>query len=389
MPGLTGGAGTTEIDTRALLGPGLRTALVHDYLLVMRGAERTFAAIADCWPQAPVHTLLYDKRALQGRFDGHAVRTSYLQRLGVRQEGFRRLMPLLAGAAERMPLDGYDLVVSSSSAFAHGVRPRADAVHVCYCHSPFRYAWFEPERALMEVRSALRPVLRRALARHRRWDRAAARRVTHYIANSQITRERIMDWFGRDAGVVHPPVEVHRFTPSPDGPADFLLVVSELVRHKRVEVALEAARRAGRRIKVVGTGPDEQRLRARYGDHATFLGRVDDEMLAQLYPKAQALVVPNVEEFGITAVESQAAGRPVVAVRHGGACETVLDGETGILVPPGDTDALTEVLRETDFERFDQALASLNAQRFSVESFQAHLVMEIAHVVDSAPALTR
>ena len=182
------------------------TALVHDYLLVLRGAERTFAAIADLFPAAPVFTTLYSEEGTGGQFAGREVAQSWLSRFGVGQQGFRRLLPLYAGAVERLPVSGFELVVSSSSAFAHGVRPASNAVHVCYCHSPFRYAWHERARALEETPRLLRPVMSQFLDRARRWDLEASRRVTAYVANSAITRARIGDFYGRESVVVHPPV---------------------------------------------------------------------------------------------------------------------------------------------------------------------------------------
>jgi glycosyltransferase involved in cell wall biosynthesis len=341
----------------------------------MRGAERTFAAIADCFPGAPIYTLLFDREATGDRFGHRPVRVSGLQRLGVRQRGFRALLPLFPPAAERLLEDGHDLVVSSSSAFAHGVRVSPGATHVCYCHTPFRYAWHEQARAMEEVPPPLRPMLGRTLARVRDWDRAAAGRVTRYVANSQAARERIARYWERDAAVVHPPVEVDRFRIGE--PDDFFLVVSELVRHKRVNHALEAAMRVRRPIKVVGTGPELRPLTERYGATADFLGRVSDVELADLYARARAVVVPGIEEFGIVAVEAQAAGRPVVAAGAGGARETVLDGVTGVLVKPDDPDELAEVMRHEDFDRFRPAALREHAQRFSPEAFRQRLMAEI------------
>jgi glycosyltransferase involved in cell wall biosynthesis len=350
-------------------------ALVHDYLLVMRGAERTFAAMAECWPEAPIYTLIYDEEATGGAFAGREVHTSYLQRLGVRQRGFRALLPAFPRAMRSLRLDDHDLIVSSSSAFAHGVSKAADARHVCYCHTPFRYAWFQRERALGEVPRPLRPALRRTLWKVREADRAAARRVSAYVANSAITRRRIAEYWGRESSIVHPPVEVDRFAPAP-GAEDYFLVVTELVRHKRVELALAAAERAGVTLRVVGEGPQRERLEARYagaGGRAEFLGRVDDEELAGLYARARAMVLPNEEEFGIAAVEAQAAGRPVVAIAAGGALETVAEGETGVLVEPDDVEALATALRDTDFDRFDPARIVAHAGGFSKPAFQARL----------------
>ncbi|HEX7300581.1 MAG TPA: glycosyltransferase [Solirubrobacteraceae bacterium] len=350
-----------------------KLGLVHDYLLVLRGAERAFAAISDIWPTAPIHTLLYDEEGTRHRFHDRRVVPSWLQRCRVRQDGFRRLLPLYPDVVRRLPVADYDVVVSSSTAFAHGVRPRKDAVHVCYCHSPFRYAWHERERALAEVPPALRPALDLALRRHRGFDRRAAAAVTTFIASSATGKERLRRWWGRDSIVIHPPVETERFGPSE--PEDYYLLVGELVPHKRFEVALEAGLRARRRVVVVGGGPELGRLRARYGRSAEFLGRVDDSTLATLYARAAALVMPNVEEFGITAVEAQAAGRPVIGVNAGGARETVVHGQTGWLVPPDDVDALASALR-TDYH--DGRLAAPaeireHAQRFSKATFQERM----------------
>ncbi|MDQ3708670.1 MAG: glycosyltransferase [Actinomycetota bacterium] len=364
-----------------VIGPSHRPApasvgLVHDYLLVMRGAERTFAAIAECWPSATIYTLLFDPDGTNGTFAGRRVRASSLQRLGIHQNGFRRLLPLFPAAAERLRVAGHDLVVSSSSAFAHGVRLPADAVHVCYCHTPFRYAWFERDQALSEIPRPLRPAIDRLLERNRRWDLDASRRVDHYIANSELTQRRIEAAYGRAATIVYPPVDTDRFTPGQ--PEDFFLVVTELLPHKRVELALEAGRRAHRPIKVVGAGPDLSRLRAGYSDTAEFLGRISDEALADLYTRALALIVPKVEEFGITAVEAQAAGRPVVGPDVGGTRETVIDGITGVLVPPEDVDALAEVLPHVDFNAFEPAATVEQANRFSRARFQERLRAEVA-----------
>jgi glycosyltransferase involved in cell wall biosynthesis len=348
----------------------LRLALVHDYLLVLRGAERTFAALAEAWPDAPLLTLLYDEAGTEGRFSGRRIETSPLQRLGVSQRNFRALLPVFPTATRRLDASGFDCIVSSSSAFAHGVRPAPGARHVCYCHSPFRYAWHEQARALAEVPALLRPALGLALRRHRSYDRSAARSIDRFVANGQITRERIRRFWGRDSEIVHPPVDVERFRIGQ--PGEHLLFVGELVRHKRPEVAIEAAAAAGRRIKVVGDGPELARLRARHGRVAEFLGRVSDEQLVELYAEAAALVVPNVEEFGIATVEAQAAGRPVVAVDAGGARETVVPGRTGVLVPDGDRAALARALRD-DLARFDARDISAHAQRFSRQRFQARM----------------
>jgi glycosyltransferase involved in cell wall biosynthesis len=344
--------------------------LVHDYLLVLRGAERTFAAMTDVWEDAPIYTLLYDAEGTNGRFAGRRIRTSRLQRVGLRQHGFRWLLPFFPAAAERLPVQGHRVVVSSSSAFAHGVRIAPGAVQVCYCHTPFRYAWYEYARAAQEAPAPLRPLVRRTLTRIREWDVEAAARVNHYIANSVITRERINEYYGKDAPIIHPPVEVDRF--SPGEAEDWFLLVSELVPHKRIELALEAARIARVPVKVVGDGTLLPSLRERYPAPIEFLGRVGDRELPDLYRRARAIVVPSVEEFGIVAVEGQASGRPVLAAEGGGAEETVLRGETGELVPQS-VDAFAEAMGQIDFDRFSSERAAANAARFSTDAFRSAL----------------
>lgn len=351
-----------------------RVALVHDYLLVMRGAERTFHTMAECWPDAPISALLYDEQGTGGAFGGRSIATSYLQRFGVRQRGFRVLLPLYPRAVEHLPIAPADLVVSSSSAFAQGIRPPAGAVHVSYCHSPFRYAWHERERAIAEFPRPLRPLGRLMIDRIRRWDEEASRRVDAYIANSEITRKRIAEFYGRDSVVVHPPVAIERFTPTEDR-GDYFLTVSELVRHKNVDIALAAAEQAGVPIKVVGDGPEAEALRARF-PRAEFLGRLDDATLADVYAKARAFAMPAVEEFGIVAVEAHAAGRPVLAAGAGGALEIVVGGETGAFAPPRDVGAMAAAMRAVDWDAFDPAAIRARAELFSAERFRARLVEE-------------
>jgi glycosyltransferase involved in cell wall biosynthesis len=357
-----------------------RIALVHDYLLVMRGAERTFAAIAELYATAPIFTLLYDEQGTSGRFVGRTLTTSPLQRLGVGQASFRRLLALYPWAIGRLELPPCEVVLSSSSAFAHGVPVPVGAVHVCYCYTPFRYAWYEQERALAEAPPLLRGLLRRQLERIRRWDLSASRRVDAYIAISELSRERIKRYYGRDAAVIHPPVETGRFAAGE--PGDSLLVVSELVRHKRLDVALEAARRARVPIRVVGSGPDRDALSAAYPE-AEFLGRASDEELAELYASARAVVVPSMEEFGIVAIEAQAAGRPVIAAAAGGALETVLDGRTGMLARLGDVESFARAMKTIDALDFDPARAVANAQRFSVAAFQRQLSAHLTRALES------
>ena len=353
-------------------------ALGHGYLLVMRGAERTFLEMSRLFPEAPIYTTIYSEAGTEGAFASRRVHTSPLQRLGVRQRGFRALLPLFPAAVARLRPRGHDLLLTSSSAFAIRMRPDPGVPHVCYCHTPFRYAHHERERALSEVRAPLRPLLAPTLAAIRRSDVEAGRRVDLLVANSETTRKRIGEVYGREAPVVHPPVEVARFAQPASGdrePGDYLLCVTELVPHKGVEIALEAAQASGNRIVVVGSGPAEAELRARFRSNADFRGRASDRELEGLYRGARAVVVPTVEEFGIVAVEAQAAGRPVIAPRAGGAAETVIDGETGVLVDERTPAAFAAAMADVDFDRFDPAAARRSAGRFTPELFRERLAV--------------
>jgi glycosyltransferase involved in cell wall biosynthesis len=351
-----------------------RVALVHDFLVDVRGAERVFAAMADIWPDADLFTAIYDEDGTQGRFAQRRVQTSFLQLVRPTARTFRALLPLYPLAMERLDLGGYDVVVSSSSAWAHGVRTDPGATHVCYCHNPFRYAWSEVEPAT-GVRRLLGPALAATFERWRQWDLRVARRVTRYVANSQATRARIADAFQREATVIYPPVETHRFAPGPVG--DHFLVVSELMAHKRIDTAVEACTRLGLPLVVVGDGPEWRRLRRLAGPTVRFAGRVPDAEVARLMASAQALVVTAVEEFGIAAVEAQAAGRPVIAAGAGGVRETVVDGRTGCFFAPGRPDALLEALRAFDPADYDPAACAANAARFSVGRFRRELATAV------------
>jgi glycosyltransferase involved in cell wall biosynthesis len=382
LPAWGSGAPGGAPSQTAVPAPAARVALAHDYLLVMRGAERVFAAISDMFTEAPIVTLLYDREALGWRFQGRSVTTSPLQRLGADQRNFRRMLPLYPAAASHLPVPACDALISSSSAFAHGARAPAGAIHLCYCHSPFRYVWHERERALAETPAVLRGPMRGVLAMIRRWDLAASERVDRYVANSLLTRERIRSFYGREAAVVHPPVETTRFAPGV--PGDELLLVSEIVAHKRVAVALEAARRARAPIAVAGSGPDHEALAGAYPE-ARFLGRVEDEELARLYAGARAVLVPAMEEFGITAVEAQAAGRPVIAARAGGALETVVEGRTGLLAGLDDVEDFRRAIERLPQLPFDPQDAVANAQRFSVAAFRRALQAELQKALEQGP----
>ena len=361
-----------------------RVALVHDFLLDLRGAERVFAAICEAWPDADVFTAVYDEKGTEGRFAARAPRTSFLQRLRPTARTFRPLLPLYPHAIESLDLRGYDIVISSSSAWAHGVLVEPGAVHVCYCHNPFRYAWSEREATLRARGPLLRTPLRVLLNRWRQWDWIAAQRVDAYVANSQLTAGRIRRYLGREAVVLHPPVELERFSRGPV--AQHYMVLAELMPHKRIDVAVRAFNRLRRPLVVVGDGPELRRLRRLAGPTVTFTGRVSDERVAELLSSARALVVTAAEEFGIAAVEALASGRPVIALGAGGVRESVRAGMTGAYYDRDDPDALAEVVESFDPLSVDPAACVAAARRFGTARFQAELRDIVSRAVETERA---
>ena len=353
---------------------------MHDFLVDLRGADRVFSAIAEIWPEAPIYTAVYDADGTEGRFAHRDVRTSFLQKLRPNASTFRALLPLYPSAIESFDLSEYDLVISSSSAWAHAIVCDEQTTHVSYCYNPFRYAWNDRERTLADMPDPVsRTVLRGILRRWRQWDWIAAQRVDRYLTISQTARARIRHYWGRDATIVYPPVDVDRFTPAE--PQGYYLVLSELMRHKQIDVAVEAFTRMRRPLVIVGDGPDSRRLRRMAGPTVTFAGRVPDAEAARLLAGCQALVVTAVEEFGLAAVEAQAAGRPVISIGAGGALETVIEGETGAYWHGGPAE-LAATVASFDTEAIDPQACVDNAQLFSLERFRARLPGEVERALN-------
>ena len=360
-----------------------KVALVHDFLLDLRGAERVFGALCDMWPDADVFTPVYNEAGTEGRFADRTIVTSFLQSLRPTSRTFRALLPLYPLAVESFDLSDYDLIISSSSAWAHGVLPAENAVHVCYCHNPFRYAWNARDTTLAQHNALIRMGLGLIFTRWRQWDWIAAQRVDAYLANSQTTRRRIARYFNRDATVVYPPVETGRFTPGTVG--DYYLVVSELMPHKRIHVAVEAFNRMGRNLVIVGDGPEVRRLRRLAGPTVRIEGRVSDERVAELAQGCRALVVTATEEFGIAAVEAQAAGRPVIAPRLGRRPRDDRRRRHGHLLRAQRPGSLVDAVTGFDDAAVDPQLCAENAQRFGVARFQRQMRQAVEAASQRAP----
>jgi glycosyltransferase involved in cell wall biosynthesis len=342
----------------------------------MRGGERVLQSICGMFPDADLYTLVHVPGSVTPAIEQRRIHTSLIQRLPNAGRWYRHYLPLFPTAIELLDLDAADLIVSTSHCAAKSVVPAGRARHLCYCHTPMRYVWdqfdayFGPERLGRWPSTAMRGVAS-WLAR---WDRQTAGRVHRYVANSAYVAGRIARYYNRRATVVHAPVDTVFFTPAADrhapDPSPYFLVVSALVPYKRVGLAIAAAEQAGARLKIIGTGPDEARLRATAGPGVEFLGAVSEEVLREAYRGATALVLPAEEDFGIAPLESQACGRPVVALGRGGACETVRHGVTGLLVDEPAADMFAEAMRGIAAQRFDAAVLRAHAERFSTDRFE-------------------
>ncbi len=373
--------GRVQHENAARPRPSARVALIHDFLLDIRGAERVFLELCRLWPEADLYTAIYDEAGTEGRFAGRNVYTSYLQRLRPSARTFRTLLPLYPSAIESLDLSGYELVISSSSAWAHAVLCDEQAIHVTYCHNPFRYVWNDRERTLARRRDPLsRSLLRGLFRRWRQWDWIAAQRSDRFLANSRITQSRVESYFGRTSTIVHPPVETERFSPGPVG--SHYVLVSELMPHKEIDIAVEAFNHLRLPLVVVGDGPDYRRLRRLAGRTVNLAGRLTDADVAQLLGSARALVITAVEEFGIVAVESQAAGRPVIGRQGGGALETIVDGVTGCLWSGGPAE-LARAVVEFDDSGIDPRACVGNAARFGAPVFRRRLVSQVAETIQA------
>jgi glycosyltransferase involved in cell wall biosynthesis len=356
---------------RSERSPGLTSggsvAIVHDYLNQPGGAERVVLEMAAIWPQAPIFTSLYRPDSTFPAFKDQDVRTSPLDRLPV-DGGFRNLFLLYPAAFRALGTFSQDLVISSSSGWAHSVRTAPESFHAVYCYTPARWLYADDHLGASRRRKQmLDPMLGLA----RRWDRNAAKRADLYIAISNAVRERIKLRYGLDAPVVYPPVDVDRFTPSERG--ERLLVVSRLLPYKRVDVIVDAATRAGIGLDVVGTGPALADLQSRAGSTVAFHGRLPDADITTLMEGCRAFCLPGKEDFGITPVEANAAGKPVVAFGDGGALETIEDGVSGSFFRRhGVTDVLGAIDRCDAIGTAPDVLAA-GTRRFSAEAFRARL----------------
>lgn len=390
----------------------MKLALVHDYLSQEGGAERVLREMHALWPDAPVFVLFHDRDRAHPAFRDWAVRTSWLQTLPGATERYRWYLPLMPAATESHDLREFDVILSSSSAFAKGVIVHPEAIHISYCHTPTRFLWTDSNSYVEElqyprvVKQLLPPVLNYL----RIWDRQAAERVDRFVANSETVRRRIQKYYGRDADVIHPPVDVVSRETNPLTPpytkgeirvhppydkgdrrglSNYYLVGGRLVAYKRFDLVVRAFSKLGVPLVVFGEGPEFERLRAIAKPNIEFVGRVSDDEKRALYAGCIAFIHPHVEDFGITAIEAMAAGRPVIAYPAGGALETVLPGITGDFLEDQSWENLAHHIIRFDPARFDAARIRDHAARYDASVFRDKLRAYVARAYEERETVRR
>lgn len=369
-------------ERRAVTPAKPRIAIVHDYLNQAGGAERVVGVLHKMFPEAPVYTTILDRTKLLPELRDADIRVTWAQRIPGILKRFKLFFWLYPFAVRSMKLKGYDLILSSSSAYAKGAPKPEGSVHICYCHTPMRFAWdFAAYMDGVKVFPPLKWTANLLQIPLRLWDASTSRRVDYLIANSSVVQQRIKQLYGRSSRIIHPPVNVSRFEVNNGEAEDYLLVVSRLVSYKRIDLAVEACTRLGRPLIVIGEGPDRMRLESLAGPAVKFMGRLPDEQVVHYMRHCQALLFPGLEDFGITPLEANACGRPVIAYRGGGALDTVVPGLNGIYFEEQTVDSLASALQAFECVAWNPAAIRRHAESFDESRFCLEMSEFIAHAM--------
>lgn len=357
----------------------MKIAFVHDFLVQNGGAESVLRALHAVWPTAPIYTIVHDPKRVHADFRTKEIHPSFLQHIPFGVSRYQWFLPLMPQAIERHNLMEYDVVLSSSSAFAKGVITGPRTLHVCYCHTPTRYLWTDTHSYVKELsyNRFVKRIVPFLLTNLRLWDQMTAYRVDHFIANSRNVQDRIRKYYRRESECIHPPIDIRKFSPLrqlADGGSEvegsYYLIGGRLVSYKRYDIAVEAFNKLGIPLVVFGEGPELARLQAMAKPHIRFVGAVSDEALARLYREAIAFLHPQEEDFGLTAVEAMASGRPVIAYAKGGALETVVPGVTGVFFEEQTWESLADTVLHFDPAMYDAQKIRAHAEQFDVVKFQ-------------------
>ncbi|MBD3282050.1 MAG: glycosyltransferase [Candidatus Portnoybacteria bacterium] len=349
----------------------MKIALVHDYLNQYGGAERVLEAFGEIFPSAPIYTLFYDPKKMKGCFSDKEIKTSFLQKMPFISSYHRIFPPLMPVAVEKLDLSGYDLVLSDSASFAKGVITKPETLHICYCHTPPRYAWDDSHNYIRNFNMPLiaRPIVPFFVNYIRLWDKEASFRVDKFISNSKFVARRIKKYYNRDAKVIYPPVDLDDFKFRPEK-GDYFLLVGRLVAYKRIDIAIKAFNKLRMPLKIIGGGRERKRLEKIAGDNIEFVGEVSRKEVEDYYRRCKALIFPQEEDFGIVALEAMACGKPVVAYGRGGVLESVEEGKTGIFFNEQNPKSLIDAIRSFDESRFDSNKIREHVLKFDKSIFK-------------------
>lgn len=358
----------------------MRVAIVHDMLIRMGGAERVVLALKDLYPDAPIYTLLYDRKKMEPWFGNFEVRTSWLQKLpGWARKKHRYLLNLMPLAVESFDLRDFDLVISSSTAYAKGVITRANAKHICYCHSPARFLW-DFTHAYVESQNLgwlKRQAAIRSIHKLRLWDKSSAKRVDYFVANSKTTQQKIAKYYRRDSQIIYPPIPDLKFgreqreaDETKTKKNDYFLIVSQLVKHKKIDVAVEAFNKLELPLMIIGEGPERKALQKMAGDNVKFLGFLSDDQVARYLQDCRAFIFAGEDDFGIAPVQAMKFGKPVLALRIGGALETIREGVSGEFFDYPLPEIMADGVRRLLEKQYDENIIKKTVERFAEENFR-------------------
>ncbi|MEC0207024.1 glycosyltransferase [Paenibacillus lautus] len=348
----------------------LKIAIVHDYLNQMGGAERVVAVLHKMFPEAPIYTTIVDRNKLLPELQDAVIHTTWMQRIPGILNKFKLYFWLYPFSIRSINVKSYDLILSSSSAYAKGVRKGRLSLHVCYCYTPMRFVWdFDTYMESIQVPRFVKRIAKWLIYPLKRWDKNNSEHVDRLIAISTIVKERIKQCYGVNAPIIFPPVEVSRFSVKEGEPEDYFLVVSRLVSYKKIDLAIEACTQSGKRLIVIGDGPDRQRLEQLAGDTITFLGRRSDEDVVRYMQNCKALIFPGIEDFGITPLEANACGRPIIAYYGGGALDTIIAEQTGLYFEEQSINSLVDTINRFDQYDWDPQYIRQHAEQFSEHIF--------------------
>jgi len=352
----------------------MRIALVHDYLVQYGGAERVLECFTELFPDAPIYTLVYSPELMHGVFADKDIRTSFIQKLPFAKNRHRIFPQLMPVAIEQFDFSKYDIVLSDSSSYAKGIITGPETLHICYMHTPMRYAWDDCQKYTKDFYfpNIVKKLVPFAMNYIRIWDRVSVERVDRLISNSNFVAKRIRKYYKKESTVIHPPVSVNSFSASKEK-GDYFLMVGRLIAYKRFDIAIKAFNKLGFKLKIIGRGPEMKRLEKMAGPNIEFLGRVPDDELGGYYSKCKAFIFPQEEDFGIVAIEAMASGRPIIAYRGGDIPEHIEEGKSGIFFDSQTPEALSEAVMEFNDYDFDPEYIRSNVLKFDREIFKDNI----------------